>query len=82
MANAQDPQYLTLRKRADEAYDAMRKCFDASQRAYDGGDGARAKELSDEGKSHRAEGERAEREAAEWIFKSAFILLGVCFYLM
>ena len=69
MGNAQDPQYLALRKRADEAYDAMRKCFDASQRAYDSGEGARAKELSDEGKAHRVDGERAEREAADWIFR-------------
>jgi len=69
LANAQNPEYLALRQRADKAYDEMRESFAASQRAYDSGDGARAKELSNEGKAHRAEGERAEKVAAEWLFQ-------------
>lgn len=75
MANAQNPEYLALRQRADKAYDEMRQCFAESQRAYDSGDGARAKELSNEGKAHRAEGERAEKVAADWLFQGLFRIM-------
>lgn len=45
----------------------MAKAFDASHRAYESGDGAGAKNLSNEGKRHKAEMERLNQEASNWI---------------
>jgi len=39
-----------------------------SHRVYEEGDHSRAKELSDEGKRHKAEMGRLNKEAEEWIF--------------
>ncbi|CCO29440.1 Smr domain-containing protein C11H11,03c [Rhizoctonia solani AG-1 IB] len=47
----------------------MSRAFDASQDAYQSGDGAKAKELSNEGKRHKAEMERLNKEASDWIFE-------------
>ena len=66
--NQQNEHYRTLRDRANEEGDAMARCFQESHEAYAGGDGARAKELSNEGKRHQAEMERLNKEASEWIF--------------
>ncbi|KIP11519.1 hypothetical protein PHLGIDRAFT_17924 [Phlebiopsis gigantea 11061_1 CR5-6] len=46
----------------------MARAFEASHQAYARGDGAGAKELSNQGKRHQAEMERLNREASEWIF--------------
>jgi len=46
----------------------MARAFDDSQKAYQGGDGARAKQLSEEGKRHKAEMEKLNREASDWIY--------------
>ncbi|KAK7037277.1 hypothetical protein VNI00_011268 [Paramarasmius palmivorus] len=46
----------------------MANCFRESQEAYHNGDGARAKELSNEGKEHQQQMEKLNREASEWIF--------------
>ena len=46
----------------------MASCFERSHEAYQSGDGALAKELSNEGKSHQREMERLNKEASEWIF--------------
>lgn len=64
-----NPHYQQLRARAREEGDAMARAFDASQDAYQSGDGARAKELSNEGKRHKAEMERLNKEASDWIFE-------------
>ncbi|KAF8757170.1 hypothetical protein RHS01_04003 [Rhizoctonia solani] len=45
-----NPHYQELRSRAREEGDAMARAFDASQEAYQSGDGAKAKELSNEGR--------------------------------
>jgi Domain of unknown function (DUF1771) len=47
----------------------MARAFELSHGAYADGDGARAKELSNEGKEHQREMERLNREASEWIFR-------------
>ncbi|KAG8764543.1 hypothetical protein FS842_008519 [Serendipita sp. 407] len=67
-ANQHNPQYLDLRKRANQAGDAMGRCFEESKRAYENGDGARAKQLSEEGKQHKAEMEHLNKEASDWIY--------------
>ena len=46
----------------------MAHAFDASKKAYASGQGARAKELSEEGHRHQAEMERLNTEARQWIF--------------
>ncbi|CAE6479872.1 unnamed protein product [Rhizoctonia solani] len=61
--------YQQLRSRAREEGDAMARAFDASQEAYKSGDGAKAKELSNEGKRHKVEMERLNKEASDWIFQ-------------
>lgn len=50
----------------------MAHCFDESHRAYESGDGARAKDLSNEGKRHKSEMERINKEASDWIYYRAF----------
>lgn len=47
----------------------MARCFEESHQAYESGDGARAKELSNEGKKHKAEMEKLNDEASAWIFR-------------
>lgn len=66
--NQHNPHYLDLRKRANQAGDAMGRAFEDSKRAYESGDGARAKQLSEEGKRHKAEMEELNRQACDWIF--------------
>ncbi|PWN52640.1 DUF1771-domain-containing protein [Violaceomyces palustris] len=66
--NQHDANYVSLRSRAHEEGDKMAKCFDESHRAYNQGDGARAKQLSNEGHQHKQEMERLNKQAADWIF--------------
>ncbi|KAK7025517.1 hypothetical protein VNI00_015951 [Paramarasmius palmivorus] len=73
--NQSNAHYLDLRKRANEEGDSMAKCFRESQEAYKGGNGARAKELSNEGKEHQKKMEKLNREASEWIY------IGECLFL-
>ena len=67
--NSANPHYKDLRARANQAGDAMGRCFSESKEAYQSGDGARAKELSNEGKKHQAEMEALNRQAGEWIYR-------------
>lgn len=46
----------------------MAHFLEESHRVYEEGDHSRAKELSDEGKRHKAEMDRLNKEAEEWIF--------------
>lgn len=50
----------------------MARCFDESQEGYKRGDGARAKELSNQGKEHKAKMERLNKEASDWIYVSEY----------
>jgi dsDNA-specific endonuclease/ATPase MutS2 len=59
---------MALRAKANQEGDAMARCFDQSHAAYEAGDGARAKQLSEEGKAHQREMERLNTQASEWIF--------------
>lgn len=54
----------------------MARAFDASHNAYESGEKARAKELSNEGHAHKTEMERLNREASEWIFRGMDPLRG------
>lgn len=46
----------------------MARAFEESHSAYAGGDGARAKELSNEGKAHQRRMEELNKKAADWIY--------------
>ncbi|TBU29614.1 hypothetical protein BD311DRAFT_777500 [Dichomitus squalens] len=67
--NQHNAHYMDLRARANAAGDEMARNFEAAHQAYESGDGARAKELSNAGKAAQGEMERLNEEAAEWIFK-------------
>ncbi|KAI1796405.1 DUF1771-domain-containing protein [Ganoderma leucocontextum] len=67
--NQHNEHYVGLRARANAAGDEMARNFEAGHQAYESGDGARAKELSNAGKAAQREMERLNEEAAEWIFR-------------
>jgi hypothetical protein len=52
----------------------MAQCFDESHRAYESGDGAGAHRLSEQGKQHKAEMERLNKEASDWIYTRTHVL--------
>jgi DNA-nicking Smr family endonuclease len=66
--NQHDSHYMSLRRQANEEGDKMARCFDESQAAYKRGDGGQAKQLSNEGKMHKANMERLNKEASDWIY--------------
>lgn len=68
MQHASDPHYVQLRNQAIREDDLMGQAFDAASEAYKSGDGARAKELSNEGKAHQRRKEELNDQAADWIF--------------
>ncbi|KAG9007613.1 hypothetical protein FRB94_013630 [Tulasnella sp. JGI-2019a] len=64
-----DSRYTELRAKANVEGDAMVRCFKDSQNAFTSGDRARAKDLSNQGRIHKAEMERLHSEACELIFQ-------------
>ncbi|KAI0686849.1 hypothetical protein BC835DRAFT_1420114 [Cytidiella melzeri] len=66
--NQENPHYLALRKRADAVADEMHKLSRESQEAFQSGNGALAKDLSNQSKAQRAELDRLNKEAHEWLF--------------
>ncbi|KAF8210140.1 hypothetical protein K438DRAFT_1959421 [Mycena galopus ATCC 62051] len=66
--NQHDAHYMRLRADANTEGDQMAKCFAESHEAYGRGDGAAAKQLSNEGKEHQAKMNALNKEASDWIF--------------
>ncbi|KAF8891639.1 cytoplasmic protein [Infundibulicybe gibba] len=66
--NQQSEHYVSLRARANAEGDQMAKCFEQSHQAYSRGDGAAAKQLSNEGKEHQKRMENLHKQASDWIF--------------
>ncbi|SJK97397.1 uncharacterized protein ARMOST_00649 [Armillaria ostoyae] len=66
--NQQNEYYIDLRARANKEGDEMARCFSESHEAYNRGDGAGAKELSNQGKKHQQKMEQLNKEASDWIF--------------
>ncbi|KAK0461379.1 uncharacterized protein EV420DRAFT_1531765 [Desarmillaria tabescens] len=66
----QNEYYIDLRARAHEEGDEMTRCFSESQEAYSRGDGAAAKDLSNQGKIHKQKMEQLNKEASDRIFDS------------
>ncbi|KAJ7096412.1 hypothetical protein C8R44DRAFT_812981 [Mycena epipterygia] len=67
-ANQHDEHYMRLRAQANEEGDQMAKCFAESHEAYGRGDGAGAKQLSNQGKEHQRKMISLNKEASDWIF--------------
>lgn len=67
--NDVEAEYDRLRDLARDEARKRGECFDRSRQAYDSGDGAEAKRLSNEGKKHGANMERYNKQASEYIFR-------------
>ena len=65
---------MNLRAQANQEGNAMAKCFDQSHEAYSRGDGAGAKQLSNQGKEHQYKMESLNKQASDWIFTSEWYL--------
>lgn len=68
--HAEDPQYKKLRDLAEKEYDRRKELADKSQSAYKSGDGASAKQFSEQAKQHEAKAEDYNRQAAEFVFRA------------
>ncbi|KAJ6145779.1 hypothetical protein N7470_009674 [Penicillium chermesinum] len=68
-SNDAEAEYDRLRDLARQEAAKRGSCFSRSQEAYANGDGARAKELSEEGKAHGRKMEEYNRQASEFIFR-------------
>ncbi|KDR75934.1 hypothetical protein GALMADRAFT_69130, partial [Galerina marginata CBS 339.88] len=66
--NQSNEYYVSLRARANEHGDQMAKCFQQSHEAYSHGDGASAKDLSNQGKDHQRQMDKLNKEASDYIF--------------
>ncbi|KAM4068131.1 smr domain-containing protein [Hirsutella rhossiliensis] len=62
-------EYDRLRDLARAEADKRGSCFDRSRQAYQSGDGAAAKELSNQGKKHDAKVHEYNRQASDYIFR-------------
>lgn len=62
-------EYDRLRDLARAEAEKRNSCFDRSRRAYDDGDGAAAKELSNEGKAHDRKMDEYNLQASNFIFR-------------
>ncbi|KAH6605125.1 smr domain [Trichoderma cornu-damae] len=62
-------EYDRLRDLARAEAEKRGDCFERSRRAYEDGDGARAKELSNQGKAHDARMKEYNRQASDYIFR-------------
>ncbi|OJK04776.1 hypothetical protein ASPACDRAFT_74348 [Aspergillus aculeatus ATCC 16872] len=64
-----EAEYDRLRDLARQEASKRNSCFQRSQEAYTSGDGARAKELSEQGKAHGRKMEEYNKQASEFIFR-------------
>ncbi|KAL4895894.1 hypothetical protein BDV59DRAFT_199869 [Aspergillus ambiguus] len=64
-----EAEYDRLRDLARQEASKRNSCFQRSQEAYTSGDGAGAKELSEQGKAHGRKMEEYNKQASEFIFR-------------
>jgi DNA-nicking Smr family endonuclease len=67
--NDTEAEYDRLRDLARQEAAKRGSCFDRAHQAYESGDGARAHELSTEGKQHAAQMENYNQQARDYIFR-------------
>jgi DNA-nicking Smr family endonuclease len=65
-----EAEYDRLRDLARQEAGKRGACFDKAHQAYESGDGARAHQLSEEGKQHAAKMEQYNRQARDYIFRA------------
>lgn len=68
--HADDAEYERLRGNAEREANLRGQCFEASKRAYEQGNGALAHEKSEEGKRHGENMQRANQDAALYVFRA------------
>ncbi|KAF7712123.1 Uncharacterized protein PECH_000501 [Penicillium ucsense] len=68
-SNDAEQEYDRLRDLARQEASKRGDCFQRSKEAYNNGDGARAKELSEQGKAHGRKMEEYNKQASEFIFR-------------
>lgn len=64
-----EAEYDRLRDLARQEAGKRGSCFDRSRQAYESGDGAAAKKLSEEGKAHAAKMDQYNKQASDYIFR-------------
>ncbi|KAL2016236.1 hypothetical protein VTK56DRAFT_4041 [Thermocarpiscus australiensis] len=64
-----EAEYDRLRALARSEGDKKKSCFDRAHEAYERGDGAEAKALSEEGKRHQRKQAEYNKQASEFIFR-------------
>ncbi|GAP87802.1 putative smr domain-containing protein [Rosellinia necatrix] len=64
-----EAEYQELRKAAAREYEQRRDCMRRAHEAYERGDGAEAKQLSNEGKKHGVNGEEFDEQASKYILE-------------
>lgn len=65
-----EAEYDRLRDLARAEASKRNACFDRAHEAYEKGDGAEAKQLSNEGKAHAAKMAQYNKQASEYIFRA------------
>lgn len=68
-SNDAEAEYDRLRDLARQEAAKRNSCFDRAHQAYERGDGAEAKELSNEGKRHAAKMDEYNKQASDYIFR-------------
>ncbi|KAK9368675.1 hypothetical protein V1509DRAFT_622424 [Lipomyces kononenkoae] len=68
--HADDAEYKRLRDLASNEYEARARCYQTAHEAYERGDGAEAKLLSERAKRHGENMDRYNSQAAEFVFRS------------
>ncbi|APA09976.1 hypothetical protein SS1G_05759 [Sclerotinia sclerotiorum 1980 UF-70] len=68
-SNDAEAEYDRLRDLAHKEAAKRSQCFDQAHQAYTSGDGARAHDLSAEGKKHAAQMDAYNRQASDYIFR-------------
>lgn len=68
--HADDAEYERLRGIAEHEANLRGQCFEASKRAYEQGNGQLAHDKSEEGKRHGANMEKANQDAALYVFRA------------
>ncbi|XXG96509.1 hypothetical protein Hte_002792 [Hypoxylon texense] len=68
-SNDAEAEYDRLRDMARAEAAKRNSCFDRAHQAYERGDGAEAKELSNEGKRHAAKMDEYNKQASDYIFR-------------
>ncbi|CAJ2506288.1 Uu.00g004180.m01.CDS01 [Anthostomella pinea] len=68
-SNDAEAEYDRLRDQARAEASKRNSCFDRAHQAYERGDGAEAKQLSNEGKAHAAKMDEYNKQASDYVFR-------------